>query len=40
MARIMLDLCDRFHKVPSEILAERAYLLQIINIVERGRPAQ
>lgn len=34
----MLALCDRFHKLPSEILAEDASLLQMLAIVERGKP--
>jgi hypothetical protein len=34
----MLALCDRFHKLPSEILAEDASLFQMLAIVERGKP--
>ena len=34
----MLGLCDRFHKLPSEVLAEDAYLLKLINIEKLGHP--
>lgn len=35
-ARKILYLCERFHKLPSEILAEPAELLRLINITNLG----
>lgn len=35
----MLGLCDRFHKLPSEVYAEDAYLLGLLRIEARGRAA-
>jgi hypothetical protein len=34
-ARLILGLCDRFHKLPSEILAEEAMLMQLLEIEGR-----
>ena len=31
-ARLILGLCDRFHKLPSEVVAESAYLLSLLAI--------
>lgn len=31
-ARVVLGLCDRFHKLPSELLAEDVYLLRLLAI--------
>jgi hypothetical protein len=30
-------LCDRWHKLPSEVLAEDASLLQLLEIAQLGR---
>ena len=35
---MILGLCDRFHKLPSEVLAEDAELMQMIEIARLGRP--
>lgn len=35
---MILGLCDRFHKLPSEVLAEDASLLRLLEIVELGAP--
>jgi hypothetical protein len=37
---LILGLCDRFHKLPSEVLAEDAYLLQLLKIEELGTPEE
>lgn len=34
----MLALCDRWHKLPEEILAADASMLQMIKIVDMARP--
>ena len=31
-AKLVLGLCDRFHKLPSEVVAESAYLLSLLAI--------
>ncbi len=31
-AQIILGLCDRFHKLPSEVMAESSYLLYLLTI--------
>ena len=31
-ARLVLGLCDRFHKLPSEVLAERGDMLRLLAI--------
>jgi hypothetical protein len=35
---MILGLCDRFKKLPSEVLAEDAYLLRMVKVQELGRP--
>lgn len=35
---MILSLCDRFRKLPSEIYAEGAELLKMIKIVDMGTP--
>lgn len=35
---MILTLCDRFHKLPSEILEEDVELLQLLQIWKRGNP--
>lgn len=37
-AEWILSLCRQFHKLPSEILAEDAELLQLLAIEELGNP--
>ena len=39
-ANLLISLCERFHKLPSEILAEDAQLLQLLQIRDRGNPPQ
>lgn len=34
----MIGLCDRWHKLPSEVLAEPAEMLRLFKIVELGTP--
>jgi hypothetical protein len=34
----VLTLCDRFHKLPSEVLAEPASILRLLKIEALGRP--
>lgn len=36
----MIALCDRWHKLPSEVLAEDASLLQLLEIARLGRTEQ
>lgn len=36
----MLSLCDRWHKLPSEVLAEDASMLQLLEIAALGRTEQ
>ena len=31
-ARLILGLCDRFHKLPSEVVAESSHLLSLLAI--------
>jgi hypothetical protein len=33
---MIIGLCERFHKLPSEVMAEDAGLLRMLRIVERG----
>lgn len=33
----MLALCDRFHKLPSEVLAEDAAILRLLKIEALGK---
>jgi len=35
-ARFVIGLCDRWHKLPSEILAEPAEMYRLLRIVELG----
>jgi hypothetical protein len=35
-----MDLCHRFHKLPSEIKAEGSELLRYMEIVRRGTPVR
>ena len=37
---MIVGLCDRFKKLPSEVLAEDASLLYYLDVVERGRREQ
>lgn len=37
-AQVVLGLCDRWHKLPSEVLAEDARLLRLLDIERLGRP--
>lgn len=37
-AEIVLDLCERFSCLPSQVLAEDMEILQLIQIRELGRP--
>jgi len=39
MARLILGLCERFGKLPSEVLAEDAHLLQLLAIERLAAPA-
>lgn len=32
----MIGLCDRWHKLPSEVLAEDASLLRLLDVYELG----
>jgi len=34
---LILALCDRWHKLPSEVLAEPAEMLRLLKIAELGR---
>ncbi len=36
-AETILGLCDRFHVLPSQVLAEDAYLIRLLRIEELGR---
>jgi hypothetical protein len=36
----VIDLCDRWHKLPSQVLAEDASVLRLLGIVALGRPPQ
>lgn len=36
----MLGLCDRWHKLPSEVLAEDASVLRLLEITALGRVEQ
>jgi hypothetical protein len=36
----VIGLCDRFHKLPSEVLAEDASLLRLLEILRLGTPEQ
>lgn len=36
----MISLCDRWHKLPSEVLAEDASVLQLLDLAALGRPEQ
>lgn len=33
---MVLSLCDRWHKLPSEVLAEDARVLRLLRIAEAG----
>jgi hypothetical protein len=33
----VLGLCDRFHKLPSEVMAEEAGILRLLRIEQLGR---
>jgi hypothetical protein len=33
----VIGLCDRWHKLPSEVMAEPAGMLRLLKIVELGR---
>ena len=37
---MILGLCDRFHCLPSQVLAEDAELLRLIHIQSIGTPPQ
>lgn len=37
---MILGLCREFHKLPSEVLAEDAYLLKLLEIERRGHPEE
>lgn len=37
-AEFVLALCDRFHKLPSEIYAEDSDLVKMINVVALATP--
>ncbi len=37
---MILGLCTRFHKLPSEVLAEDAELLQLLTIEQLGTPTE
>ena len=42
-ARLVLGLCDRFHQLPSEVLAESTDMLRLLTIeklAERERDAE
>ena len=32
----MIGLCDRWHKLPSEVLAEDAGLLRLLDVYDQG----
>ena len=34
---MIIGLCDRFHKLPSEVLEEDARVFYYIDVVNRGR---
>jgi hypothetical protein len=36
----VLNLCERFHALPSQVLAEDAGLLRLLMIAELGNPPQ
>lgn len=36
----MLGLCDRFHALPSAVMAEDADLLRMIKLEQHGKPAE
>jgi len=35
---MIIGLCERFHKLPSEVLAEDANLLRMLLIIQEGTP--
>jgi hypothetical protein len=37
-AQLVVGLCERFHCLPSQLLAEDAGLLRMVHLVELARP--
>lgn len=37
-AQVVVGLCDRLHKLPSEVLAEDATMLRLFALVAAGTP--
>jgi hypothetical protein len=38
--RLILGMCDRWHKLPSEVRAEGAGIIRMLRIEELGTPPQ